>query len=263
LLYDLLRNIERVELFYRLRGQPTASRKRHLAQKMGFSSGKTRSYKSLRAILRREEIIDNTGRFIENDPNIWLTKFSNYVPFERISNSVGYRIPYQCFLAIMLSRTEYTSIYRLAAELDLNLVSVYAAIRSLNRTIKTNPVTLNNSEPAVHLASWLMRYLDITKEHANITDDSSKLFRAVPAYIDGLEALQRVRYEPGMPIGPAPMIIRTYKPYLAFWEKIVSDVNHFANRTNPVTVELANKSAKVTWISKLPYNRNPIVSMKQ
>src|SRR5208282_1120904 len=158
---------------------------------MGYS-GNTRSYKTLRSMLRREGIIDNTGRFIENDPNIWLTKFSDYVPFKDVNKKIGYRVPYYCFLALLLSRSQRVSIYELARQLDLNFISVYAAIRSLNRIIKinTHPVTISNSESSVALSYWLTRYLGVIIEHANITDDTSKLFKAVPAYIDGLEALQ-------------------------------------------------------------------------
>jgi hypothetical protein len=107
------------------------------------------------------------------------------------------------------------------------------------------------------LEAWLRRYLDLAIQHANLSHDSSRMFHAVPAYVDGLEALQRVKYAAGMPIGPAPMVIRTYVPYNSFWTRALMEVDDFRERSRPVSVGLARPDAEITWISGIPYASKP------
>ena len=79
----------------------------------------------------------------------------------------------------------------------------------------------------------------------------------MPAYVDGLEALQRVKYAAGMPIGPAPMMIRTYAPYKPFWTRALREVDDFRERSRPVSVGLIRPDAEITWISGIPYTSKP------
>jgi len=258
LLYQLLRNVEQISLLYRLRGQ-ASSRKRRLSEKLGYS-GDSRFYRILRRTLMQEGVLDRTGRFIENPPNILLAKFPDYVPFKDAGKTIGYKIPYTCFLALLLSSEVFVSSYRMASELELNYVSTYSGIRSLTRRglVSEGQLSISNSEIATHLSSWLRRYLATAIEQARVSDDTSRLFKAVPAYIDGLEAMQKVNYEAGMPVGPAHMIIRTFPPFLEFWRNAVRTVEHLAKRSDRISVELAQRKTKIIWITGLPYSRDPI-----
>ncbi|HXX73281.1 MAG TPA: hypothetical protein VEI80_06250 [Candidatus Acidoferrales bacterium] len=244
---------------YKLKGQPIPARNRRLSEKLGYS-GDSRFYRILRRKLMREGVLDRTGRFIEDQPNLWLAKFLDYVPSRDAGNAVGYRIPYNCFLALLLSEVEFASRYQLAKELKLNYVSTYSAMRSLARrgVISEDRVSIGTTELATHLSYWFKRYLAIIVEQARITEDTSRIFKTVSAYIDGLEAIQRVNYEPGMPVGPAPMIIRTYSPYLGFWRHTIQTVEHWAKRGEQVKIDLAKKGAKIIWIAGLPYAQRPI-----
>jgi hypothetical protein len=208
----------------------------------------------------QEGVLDRTGRFIEDPPNLWLAKFSDYVPFKDAGKWVGYKIPYYCFLALLLSEERFVSSYQLAKELKLNYVSTYGAIGSLAKRslVSESQVSIGNTELAVCFSHWLKRYLTIAVEQARISEDTSRLFKAVPAYIDGLEAIQRVSYEPGMPLGPARMTIRTFSPFLGFWRNAVRAVEHLAKRGDQVSVDLVRRNTKVIWIMGLPYAQNPI-----
>jgi hypothetical protein len=260
LLYDLLRAAPKIELFYKLRGSGTGPR-RFAARRIGYS-GRTGAYKNLRRNLVREGILSKEGAFIENGPNLWLARLPERVQNSQVIASVSRRIPYMIFLAIMLNKKNtFESPYQLARRLNLVPRSTYAAVKLLveKGLLDQTNLTVANRSPAIQLYGWMRRYLDLTIEHANLKHDNSKMFQAVPAYIDGLEALQRVKYEPGMPIGPSPMIIRTYEPFRSFWVRAVDEVDDLKERQRMVSIGPVAAHARVVWISGLPYSTRPIL----
>ena len=262
LLYELLRIAPKVELFYRLRGRGDGPR-RHVSQRMGYS-GRTGAYKNLRRVLTREGILNKDGIFIENGPNIWLARLGEHVEDAQVAVCIGRRVPYMIFLALVLEEdSSRDSAYRLARELKIPVTSLYSGVRRLVRKglMEQGRLSVADQEPVKQLRNWLRRYLDLTIQHANLIHDSSKMFQAVPAYIDGLEAVQRVQYTAGMPIGPAPMVIRTYLPYRSFWVRTLGEVDDFRNRSTVVSVgpALARTDSEIVWISGLPYASRPDV----
>jgi hypothetical protein len=258
LLYDLLRIAPKIELFYKLRGAGAGPL--HLrSQRIGYS-GRTGAYKNLRRRLIREGVLNREGVFIDNGPNLWLARLSEHVEGPQAAAWIGRRIPYMVFLAPVLNEGTYPkSSYQLARDLGMNLTSAYSAVRSLvNRGLIDRPeIAVADGKPARQLQSWLERYLELIIEHANLSHESAKMFRAVPAYIDGPEALQRVKYAAGMPIGPAPMVIRTYKPYWPFWARTLDKVDDFRERERPVSLDLAHRDTRIIWVSGLPYSSKP------
>ena len=258
LLYDLLRITPKVELFYKLRGAGTGPR-RHLPQRIGYS-GKTGAYKNLRRTLIREGILTKEGVFVENGPNVWLARIGEHVQDTRIAGCVGRRVPYMVFLALVLNAGEdFKSTYRLARELNIPPRSMYAAIRTMveKELVEQRRLAVADHKSAKQLEAWLRRYLGLAIQHANLSHDSSRMFHAVPAYVDGLEALQRVKYAAGMPIGPAPMMIRTYAPYKSFWIRALREVDDFRERSRPVSVGLTRPDAETTHMSGIPYASKP------
>lgn len=261
LLYDLLRIASKIELFYKLRGSGTGPR-RFAPRRIGYS-GRTGAYKNLRRNLVREGILSKTGVFIENGPNLWLARLPERVQNSQVTACVGRRIPYMIFLAIMLyEKNIFESSCQLARRLNLVPRSTYAAVRLLieKGLIDQTKLTVANMKSATQLHGWMNRYLDLTIEHANLKHDTSKMFLAVPGYIDGLEALQRVKYEPGMPIGPSPMIIRTYEPFRSFWMRAIDEVDDFRERERMVSIGPAATDVEIIWISGLPYSTRPILN---
>ncbi|GEM_PF-4737921 len=260
LLYDLLRVAPKVELFYKLRGTGTGPG-RLPSQRLGYS-GRTGAYKNLRRVLTREGILSEDGRFIESGPNLWLARLREHVEDVQVGGYIGSKVSYMVFLALVLNEdSTFNSSYRLARELKIPTTSLYAGVRSLVRRglVNQQQLSVADKEPARQLRTWLQHYLDLTIQHANLTHDSSRMFHAVPACIDGLEAIQRVQYTAGMPIGPAPMTVRTYEPYRPFWTRALSEVDDFRKRSKPVSIGPihARSDFEVIWISGLPYSSRP------
>jgi len=259
LLYDLLRSASKIELFYKLRGAGAGPR-RFTSERIGHT-GRTTAYKELRRTLIREGVLSKEGAFVENGPNVWLARLPQRVQDPRVAVYVGRRIPYLIFLAIILNEKRiFKSPFQLARELGLVPRSTYAALSLLIKRglIEQSKLTVANVKSATQLQKWLNRYLDVTIEHANLRHDNSKMFQAVPAYIDGLEALQRVKYEPGMPIGPSPMTIRTYEPFRSFWMRAIDEVDDFRERERKVSIcSAAATNEEIVWISGLPYSSRP------
>ena len=259
LLYNLLRMAHKVQVFYKLRGAKTG-RRRLFPQRIGYS-GRTGAYKNLRRSLIREGILNKEGAFIESSPNVWLARLGEHVQDVQVAVAIGRRIPYMIFLALMLDGSEgFNSPYRLARELKIPPRSLYAGVSSLvERKLveKRERLAVADQKTAKQLQAWLGRYLDLTIQHANLTHDSSRIFHAVPAYIDGPEAFQRVKYEAGMPIGPASMVIKTFGPYRPFWLRVLAEVDDFRQRSRPVSLGATRPDTGITWMSGLPYASKP------
>jgi len=258
LLYDVLRIAPKVELLYKLKGS-TAVRRRLLPQRIGYS-GRSGAYKNLRRSMIREGILSKEGTFIESGPNLWLARLSEHVHDVQTAVYIGRRVPYMIFLALVLDgRKHPNSKYRLARQLKIPPRSLYAGVRSMvdRKLIEQQGLAVTSQKSVKQLQTWLGRYLDLTIQHANLTHDSSRIFHAVPAYIDGLEAFQKVKYEAGMPIGPASMVIRTYEPYTSFWTRVLREVDDFRQRSRPVSVGATRPDTGITWISGLPYASKP------
>jgi hypothetical protein len=257
-LYDLLRIISKIELFYKLRGLGAGPR-RHLSRRLGYS-GRTTAYKDTRRRLINEGVLDKRGVFIENDPNLWLAHFSDHVENGKTALWVGRKIPYMVFLALALNRHGvFKSPYDISSQLRLDPRGVYRAVEILasRELIDRKGFLLSQGTSARQLQRWLLSYIDLAVQHANVAHNSSILFTTVPAYIDGLEAVQRVRYVPGMPIGPAPMVIRTYAPYMPFWIRVLREVGDFKERSESVSLDNPPRRIDLVWIAGLPYASRP------
>jgi len=258
LLYDLLRSASKIELFYKLRGAGAGPR-RFTSERIGHT-GRTTAYKELRRTLIREGVLSKEGVFVENGPNVWLARLPERVQDPRVAVYVGRRIPYLIFLALVLKESkDFESPYRLAQGLRTPLTSTYAAVRLLIKRglIEQARLEIAEMKSAKKLQQWLNRYLDLTIQHANLKHDSSSMFKAVPAYIDGLEALQRVKYEAGMPIGPSPMIIRTCEAFRPFWMRALDEVDELKERSRMVSIGPSGTNNEIVWISGLPYASKP------
>ncbi|MGI0021409.1 MAG: hypothetical protein ACRD9Q_00980 [Nitrososphaeraceae archaeon] len=89
---------------------------------------------------------------------------------------------------------------------------------------------------------WLERYLELCKMQADIKNDISVLFDTVPGYVDGEQAYYLLNYEPGRPIGPANMIIKTYHPFLSFWNDAIKMIRYFKEYPKEITFEVITKN---------------------
>jgi len=257
-LYDLLRIVSKIDLFYKLRGAGAGPR-RFTPQRIGYA-GRTTAYKNLRRALIRGEVLNKEGVFVENGPNVWLAQLPQRVQDSQVAVYLGRRVPYMIFLALTLNESkDFESPFRLARELRIPVRSTYAAVKLLVKRglIEQAKLTVADMKSPKQLERWLNRYLDLTIEHANLKHDSSKMFQAVPAYIDGLEALQRVKYEAGMPIGPSPMIIRTCEAFRPFWMRALDEVDDFKERSRTVSIRNPSTDNEIVWISGLPYASKP------
>jgi len=102
---------------------------------------------------------------------------------------------------------------------------------------------------------WLLRYLDLCKMYADTTGDTSIIFNTVPAYISGPQSYYMVNYKPGRPIGPADMIISTWKPFVRFWESVIREVRYFSKYPKRIEIAIARSKYKIIWIDRIPYNK--------
>lgn len=113
MLYDLLRSVSKIELFYKLRGAGAGPR-RFTSERIGHT-GRTTAYKELRRTLIHEGVLSKEGVFVENGPNVWLARLPERVQDPRVAVYVGRRIPYLIFLALVLKEgKDFESPYRFA-----------------------------------------------------------------------------------------------------------------------------------------------------
>ena len=202
-----------------------------------------------------ERVLDKNGRFIENEPNLWMSELA-LVASEDQTKTLGHKIPYRIFLAVSLQSEGKIVLPNLSKEL---LVSRQTIQYSLNELISVGILGKSGQhEIAVRdnkLRTWLTKYIDVAKSYADVTGDISYLFNAVPACIGGPAAYCALNYEPGRPIGPSEIEIETYKPFSTVWSSLVHDVRYFKDYPKQVRVELASPNEDLVWSEGLPYHR--------
>ena len=248
MLYNQVRYAEAVRVFYKLRGRTSNRVSTGLVQELGYAKYSTQFY-AVKKLLMEEGILDSNGKFVENAPNVWLAELPQVVG-KKEREVLGDEVPFKVFLASVLGSSRLGD---LSKALALSRSSVYHAA---SRLYKAGLLQRNGTEiaPSGSAQAWLSGYLDACKTHVNVTGDISVLFRAVPAYIDGPRAYFALHHEVGRPIGRADMVIATWAPYLGFWESVVNGVRYFLEYQKNVKVLVANPSARVVWVDRLPFN---------
>ena len=248
MLYNQVRYAETARVFYKLRGRTSNRVSTGLVQELGYAKYGTQFY-AVKKLLMEEEILGSNGKFVENAPNVWLAELPQVVG-KKERGVLGDEVPFKVFLASVLGSSRLGD---LSKALALSRSSVYHAA---SRLYKAGLLQRNGTEiaPSGSAQAWLSGYLDACKTHVNVTGDISVLFRAVPAYIEGPRAYFALHHEVGRPIGRADMVIATWTPYLGFWESVVNRVRYFVEYRKDVKVLVANPSARVVWVDRLPFN---------
>ncbi len=250
MLYEQIRYAEDVRKLYRLRHLLLQSRHPAIDSLLGYSKRSMQFYRIKKA-LQTERVLDGQGRFSESAPNLWIAELPLNANREQ-TKALGHRVPYSIFLAIVL---EPQTTKTLPAELLVKRQTVHYALSRLLRVKvlrKNEHGTITTDEK---LRNWMLRYIDLSKSHADATGDVSYLFNAIPAYISGPGARYAVNYEPGRPIGPSDIVIATYKPFQNLWESLVKEVRYFKEYPKKVGVGFAKPSDEIVWISGIPYNK--------
>jgi predicted transcriptional regulator len=252
MLYEQIRYAEVVRKLYRLRHLLTQKDHPDIASRLGYSKYSKQFYRIKRK-LREEEVLDKQGRFVENLPNLWIVELPLHASKEQIS-TLGNEVSYNVFLATSMDSPRKAG--QLSEELNFNRMAIYNSIDKLRKArlvTKENSKIYVNNEAGVY--SWLVRYIELCKTYTDTTNDTAVLFKTVPAYIDGPQAYYMINYEPGRPVGPADMIIRTYEPYKKFWQSVLGDVRYFKEYPKKVEIAQARATDKVVLLEGVPYNK--------
>lgn len=258
MLYNQIRYAEVVRKLYRLRHLLAQKTHPDIGSRLGYPKYSKQFYR-VKKKLEEEGILDRQGRFVENLTSLWLAELPLHASKEQIT-VLGNKVPCNIFLATMMDSPRKAG--ELSKELNFNRKAVYDAIDKME---KCGLVVRENSKISVKEGSvnrWLQKYVELCKTYADTTDDVSVLFSGVQAYISGSQAYYMVNYEPGRPMGPADMIIATYKPFLKFWESVVEEVRYFKDYPKNLEIDLAKTSDKIVWIDRVPYNKKAKIMMK-
>ncbi len=252
MLYEQIRYAEAVRKLYRLRHLLTEEAHPDIGSRLGYPKYSKQFYRVKRK-LQEEGVLDKQGRFAENLPNLWFVELPLHASKEHIK-ILGEKVPYNVFLAAFMDSPAIAG--GLSKELNFNTKAVY---NSIDKMRKAELVTKENSKiyinKEIRVYSWLSRYIELCRTYADTTNDISVLFRTVPAYISGPQAYYMLNYEPGRPIGPAEMIIMTYKPFLGFWESAVMQIRYFKEYPKSIDVNVAKATDEIIWIDRLPYSK--------
>jgi hypothetical protein len=253
MLYEQIRYAEEIRRLYKLRHLLLHARRPAIDALLGYPKNSTQFYRIKKA-LQATHVLDGQGRFVENPPNLWIAELALNANRAQ-TKALGNKVPYTIFLAATLEPR--TTIRVLPRELFVKRQTVHKA---LNRLLRVKAVSKKSRNGTLivtdeKLRNWLLRYIDLSKSHADATGDISYLFGAVPAHISGAAARYAVNYEPGRPIGPSDMVIATYKPFQSLWESLVKEVRYFKEYPKKVEVGLANPYDEIAWIGGIPYNK--------
>jgi predicted transcriptional regulator len=258
MLYEQIRYAEIIRKLYRLRHLLAEGTHPDIGSRLGYPKYSKQFYRVKRK-LQDEGVLDKQGRFAENLPNLWLVELPLQVAKKHI-RILGEKVPYNVFLAAFMDSPAKAG--GLSKELNFNRKAVY---NSINRLRKEGLVTKKNSKIAVNneanVYSWLARYIELCKTYVDTTNDTAILFRTVPAYISGPQAYYMINYEPGRPVGPADMIILTYKPFLQFWRSVTKQIRYFKEYPKNVEIDLAKPTDKIVWLDRFPYNKKATVKV--
>lgn len=253
MLYTKIRYCDAIRKLYRLRNIMVHERHRDISSRLGYQKY-SKYYYDLLEKLMDEKVLDRNNVFIDNMPNSWLTELPKILSKEQ-TKILGNYIPFAIYLALFFDIVK--SPRSLHDELKFTRSSTYYAIDKLK---ELNLIKTEKSEVIVAKKSkfyeWLFRYLELTLVHADVKNEISILFDSAPAFMDGPHAYYIVNYEPGRPIGPSDMIIRTHKPYMEFWRVVLKNVRYFKEYPKRIKLLTIQKEEKIVWINSLPYNKN-------
>jgi predicted transcriptional regulator len=256
MLYTKIRHVKTIRILYRLRNILLFENRPEISTRLGFTKFSGHYYRLIKK-LQAEKILDGNGRFIDSITNSWLAELPLTVASNQL-NAMGNKIPYVIYLALMIGRS--TALSRIIKELFLTRSSAYNAS---NKLIASGLVEKSDSEFLIKNNSfhmWLRRYLQLCKTHADIKNDISILFDTVPAYVDGEQAYYLVNYKAGRPIGPANIVIRTYEPFLSFWNGAINEVRYFKEYPKDIQLKTITKSDRIQWLNEIPYNKNATIT---
>lgn len=259
MLYEQIRYAEVVRKLYRLRHLLAEEAHPDIGSRLGYQKYSKQFYR-VKKKLQEEGVLDKQGRFVENLPNLWLVELTLHANKEQIK-ILGERVQYNVFLAAFMDSPAMAG--GLSKELNFNTKAVYNSIDKLR---KAELITKENSKiyinKEIRVYSWLSKYIELCRTYADTTNDISVLFRTVPAYISGQQAYYTINYEPGRPVGPANMIIATYKPFLKFWKSVIEEIRYFKDYPKNVEIEIAKSTDEIVWIDRLPYNKKAKMTLK-
>lgn len=251
MLYLQIRYAEEARTLYRLRHVLASRGRPEIHSRLGYPRY-NEQLRRIKNVLKQEHVLDRQGRFVESEPNIWLSRLP-VVADRRKTQTLGHRIPYSVFLALTVDIRTSLKVLPKALKIDSHSTAL-----AVERMKKTGVIARGRDGVTADgkLSEWLLRYIELAKSHAKATGDISYLFRAIPAYIAGPRAFYDLHYEPGRPIALADMIVATYEPFRRLWESVVSDIPYF--QEYPHTVKLGDAGRfDVTWVNGLPYERRP------
>ncbi len=253
MLYRQIRYADEIRKLYRLRHLLT-TRTGHsdIGSLLGFQKYSKQFYR-MKLVLRKERILDRRGAFVESAPNLWIAELRPRASKEQ-TKALGHRIPYFVFLAATITPGAKTS--NLSREFLIDRYLVHYAVRGLAAAKVLSVEERGPLYPSETLRLWLLRYIELSKSHADTTGDLFHLLSALPGYIGGPAAKYAIKYVPGSPIGPSDMVILSYKPFLEYWKLVVKETGYFKDYPKRVEVELARPSDEVVEIDGIPYKRN-------
>ena len=253
MLYKKIRYAEAIRKLYRLRH--VLARKKHpgISSRLGYTKYGKQYYDVIKK-LENEKVLDEHGHFIETVTNVWLSELPIIVKKKEKIRTLGYQTPYNIFLASVFSPR--ISLFEITEYTQMKKRSVYSAVNQLKKVglvkFKNSIVSQEENEP---MFFWLYKYLRLCIDLADTKQDISVLFDSVPAYIDGPTAYYLLNYEPGRPIGPSDMIIRTSRPYSGFWKSVLEEIRYFKNYPKKIELAPANPDDQIVWMNGLPYNK--------
>ena len=253
MLYEQMRYAEEIRRLYKLRHLLAHSRHPAIDALLGYPKNSTQFYRIKKA-LQAEHVLDRQGRFAETPPNLCIAELALNANKAQ-TRALGNKVPYFIFLAAALE--PQTSTRSLPRELFVKRQTVHKA---LDRLLRVKAVSKKSEDGTVivtdeKIRSWLLKYIDLSRSHADTTGEMSYLFGAVPAHVTGPAALYAVSYEPGRPIGRSDIVIATYKPFQNFWKSFVKEVRYFKEYPKRVSVGLASPSEEIVWIGGIPYSK--------
>ncbi|KEQ57434.1 Sugar-specific transcriptional regulator TrmB protein [Marine Group I thaumarchaeote SCGC RSA3] len=259
MLYNKIRYSNRIRKLYRLRNLLDQGKHPEIGSRLGFSKYSKQYYDFIKS-LQKERIIDKNGSFVEKPTNIWVTEFQLIIESELESRVLGSRNPYLVYLALVLNNS--LELDELIKNLQMSKRSVYDAIDKLDK-INLITKTKQNQLQAISgtdIFIWFEKYLALCIREADSTGEISLLFDCVPAYIDGPHAYYLLNYEPGRPVGPSDMIIRTYKPYEVFWKTVTKEVQYFKKFPKKIWITHSRQEDEIIYQDNIPYNKNAELS---
>ncbi|MGI0102638.1 MAG: hypothetical protein ACREA7_08610 [Nitrosotalea sp.] len=253
MLYNKIRYAEKIRALYKLRHLLAHDKHPDIGSRLGFTKY-SKQYYDVRNKLIEENILDRDGRFINNPVNVWISE----LPIN-VNNKQQLRVLRSSpTLTITLSLVfnKQMQVKEISTGLGLHRRTTYDAIKKLTHAhlvvFHQGLVRPMEDESFYH---WLDKYIKLCLMQADTNDDIHLLFDCVPSYIDGKQAYYTLNYEAGRPVGPADMIIRTYEPFMKFWETVIAEVRYFKQFPKRISIEKAKKTDAIVWLNGLPYNK--------